>query len=134
MYNLPFKIYLIIDGITIYDGLSKENFLLRGHMIMWTGDIPAITKIMCLTGHNSYMGCRFCYLRGVYCSNRRHVYYPCDDPFNLNRRTQQNFEYDILLVENENQQNQQKEIIKSTGMNCIFFIFLYFFLKIIIFN
>ncbi|GES92308.1 transposase domain-containing protein [Rhizophagus clarus] len=54
----------------MYDGLLKEDFLLHSHIIMWTGDIPAITKIMCLSGHNSYTACRFCYLRGVYYSSR----------------------------------------------------------------
>lgn len=100
----------------MYDGFLKENFLLRSHMIMWTGDIPAITKIMCLTGHNSYLGCRFCYLKGIYNPNRRHIYYPCD-PSNLNKRTEQSFERDILLVESERQLSIQKENIKSTGMH-----------------
>lgn len=30
---------------------------------------------MHLSGHNSYSGCRFCYLRGTLSSNN-HVYYP----------------------------------------------------------
>ena len=51
----------------IFDGLKKENFLLRSYIILWTGDIPAMTKVMHLTGHNSYMGCRFCYIKGIYC-------------------------------------------------------------------
>lgn len=117
----------------MYDGLLKENFLLRAHIIMWTGDIPAITKIMCLTGHNSYVACRFCYLRGVYCSNRRHIYYPCSmpihfenpnvDPFNLNKRTKDNYERDILLVENEHQITLKKENIKNTGIIFGFFFY-----------
>jgi len=116
----------------IYDGLLKENFLLRSHIIMWTGDIPAITKIMCLSGHNSYAACRFCYLRGVYCSNRKHIYYPCSmpthyenpsfDPSNLNLRTKESYESDILLVESEQQINLQKKNIKKTGMYRIFLI------------
>jgi len=116
----------------IYDGLLKENFLLYSHIIMWTGDIPAITKIMCLSGHNSYVACRFCYLRGVYCSNRRHIYYPCSmpmhyenpsfSPSNLNKRTKESYERDIQLVENEHQINQRKENIKNTGIDIDFLI------------
>ena len=113
----------------MYDGFLKENFLLHSHIIMWTGDIPAITKIMCLTGHNSYMGCRFCYIKGVYCSNRKHIYYPCNmpkgytnsnyDPSNLNKRTEQSFRHDISLVENEYQISVKKDHIKKTGIKYI---------------
>jgi hypothetical protein len=110
----------------MYDGLLKENFLLRGHIIMWTGDIPAITKIMCLSGHNSYSACRFCYLQGVYCLSRRHIYYPCNmpmhyenpniDPSNLNKRTKESYERDVLLIENKHNERQIKENIKNTGI------------------
>jgi hypothetical protein len=111
----------------MYDGLLKEDFLLCSHIIMWTGDIPAITKIMCLSGHNSYMACRFCYLRGVYCSSRRHIYYPCNmpsifyenlsiDPSNLNKRTEESYEHNVLLVENGQNERQIKENIKNTGI------------------
>ncbi|GET00648.1 transposase domain-containing protein [Rhizophagus clarus] len=120
------ELKLLEDGVMMYDGLLKEDFLLRSHIIMWTGDIPAITKIMCLSGHNSYTACRFCYLRGVYCSSRRHIYYPCNmpthyenlsvNPSNLNKRTEENYKRDILLVENEHQITLKKENIKNTGI------------------
>lgn len=69
-----------------------------------------------------------CRLRDVYCSNRRHVYYPCSmpvhyespsfDPSNLNLRTKESYERDILLVEGG---HQRKENIKKTGINMEFF-------------
>lgn len=82
---------------------------------------------MHLTGHNSYMGCRFCYLKGVYCQQSRHVYYPCSmpvsedsdnqviqnfDPLNLPKRTPHAFELDILNIENE-YQNTIKQSLKK---------------------
>lgn len=56
--------------------------MLRAHVIFWCGDIPAITKLMRITGHNSYMGCRFCDLRGVTSKEpgKNHVYYPLKPP------------------------------------------------------
>lgn len=72
---------------------------------------------MHLTGHNSYMGCRFCYLKGIYCQQSKHVYYPCSmprdsdvdiqdfDPVNLPKRTPRTYERDILKIENEYQNN-----------------------------
>ena len=108
----------------IYDNFLKENFLLHSYIILWTGDIPAITKLMCLTGHNSYMGCRFCYVKGVWCQQSRHVYYPCSmprdsdiqdfDPLNLPKRTSHTFERDILKVENEHQGSIKELYAKET--------------------
>ncbi|CAH1760518.1 8935_t:CDS:2 [Entrophospora sp. SA101] len=45
--------------IECYDVLNVELFQLKARILAWTGDIPAVTKIMCFTGHNSYQGCRF---------------------------------------------------------------------------
>lgn len=85
---------------------------------------------MHLTGHNSYMGCRFCYLKGVYCQQSRHVYYPCSmpvsedsdnqviqnfDPLNLPKRTPHAFELDILNIENEYQNTIKQSLIKNSG-------------------
>jgi len=79
---------------------------------------------MHLTGHNSYLGCRFCYIKGIYCHHSKHVYYPCSipdirqqnfDPSNLPKRTQQTFERDILKIENENQNTIKQSLIKNSG-------------------
>ncbi|CAG8590114.1 20412_t:CDS:10 [Gigaspora margarita] len=85
------------------------------------GDILALTKLMCLTGHNSYMGCRFCYLKKVYCNEAKHIYYPSQslyraqnhkyDPNNLPLRTVQSFKEDIQLVQNA---NNKKIAIQNT--------------------
>ena len=63
---------------------------MRAHILAWTGDIPALSKVLCLTGHNSYSGCRFCNLRGTLNKMNRHVYYPLQqhiDPKQLPIRT-----------------------------------------------
>ena len=107
----------------IYDGLTKSNFNLHCYVVMWTGDIPAISKLMNITGHNSYMGCRFCYLKGIYCYNSKHVYYPCTmpknykdsdyDPLNLPKRTEHSFKQYILLIENEQRVVEKKDLIRQ---------------------
>jgi hypothetical protein len=111
--------------VEIFDSLIRENFTLHCHVIIWTGDIPAMSKIMHLKGHNSYMGCRFCYLKGVYCQQSKHVYYPCSmprdcdiqdfDPLNLPKRTSHTFERDILKVENVHQNSIKELYAKETG-------------------
>src|SRR5215211_6219594 len=78
---------------------------------MWTGDMPAISKLMCMSGHNAYLGCRFCYLKGVYSDKSRHVYFPCFmprssgisdfNPEDLPIRSEHDFFSDVDKIMNE---------------------------------
>ncbi|GBC33798.2 transposase domain-containing protein [Rhizophagus irregularis DAOM 181602=DAOM 197198] len=67
LYPLIQEMKMLQDGILCYDGNKKEYFTLH---------LPALSKILYLTGHNSYSGCRFCNLRGTLNEMNRHVYYP----------------------------------------------------------
>ncbi|GET50952.1 transposase domain-containing protein [Rhizophagus irregularis DAOM 181602=DAOM 197198] len=90
LYPLIQEIKSLQDGISCYDGNKEEQFTLRAHILAWTGNIPALSKVLCLTGHNSYSGCRFCNLRGTLNETNRHVYYPLQqniDPKRLPIRT-----------------------------------------------
>ena len=119
-------IILIAEGVTIYDALSKENFVLRCHVVMWTGDMPAISKLMCMSGHNAYLGCRFCYIKGVYSEKSRHVYHSCSMPRNSNisdfnpedlpNRTEHDFLNDASKIINEINKTKKKLITKETGI------------------
>jgi hypothetical protein len=63
---------------------------LRAHILAWTGDIPALSKVMHLTGHNSYSGCRFCNIQGTLNRENNHIYYSLKqdiDPKRLPIRT-----------------------------------------------
>ena len=86
----------------------------------WTGDIPALSKIMFLTGHNSYMGCRFCNLQGTLGLNN-HVYYPLqnNNPKQLSIRT-----HNEMLNKIEQLEGSQKEnLIREYGWFKIFLLF-----------
>jgi len=89
---------LIVAGISCYDGFKKKTFLLYAHVVSWSGDTPGLTKLMCLTGHNSYKGCRYCDIRGI---NMNHVYFLTMPPigeddnyktYNLNNLPMRNHE------------------------------------------
>ncbi|GES88847.1 hypothetical protein GLOIN_2v1463696 [Rhizophagus clarus] len=56
LYPLIQKMKMLQDGISCYNGNKKENFTLRAHILTWTGDLSALSKVLCLTGHNSYSG------------------------------------------------------------------------------
>ncbi|GBC01029.1 hypothetical protein RclHR1_40380001 [Rhizophagus clarus] len=95
--------------------------------MMWIGDMPVISKLMCMTGHNAYLGCRFCYLKGVYSEKSRHVYFLCFmlrtsnitdfDPKELPKRTGNNFLNDISKIINETNRTIRLSYIKKTGIN-----------------
>ncbi|GBC47879.2 transposase domain-containing protein [Rhizophagus irregularis DAOM 181602=DAOM 197198] len=71
------ELCLLNDGVECYDGATNENFLLKVTVLSWSGDTPGLSKLACLTGHNSYMACRYCDLYGIY---NNHVYYPTTPP------------------------------------------------------
>jgi hypothetical protein len=88
--------------------------------------MPAVFKLMCMSGHNAYLGCRFCYLKGVYSEKSRHVYYPCSmprnsvisdfDPEDLPNRTEKDFFDDISQIINETNKTTKASYIKETGI------------------
>src|SRR5438045_6717110 len=95
----------MIDGVDCYDGVTNEKFLLKVTVLSWSGDTPGISKLALLTGHNSYMGCRYCDLRGIY---NNHIYYPTTpplngvnetyDPSNLPKRTHEDYKTRIEQI------------------------------------
>ena len=52
-------------GVKAFDVLADELFLLRGYLILAFGDIPAISMLMRMTGHNGFSPCRMCEIHGV---------------------------------------------------------------------
>ncbi|GET63857.1 transposase domain-containing protein [Rhizophagus irregularis DAOM 181602=DAOM 197198] len=71
------ELCLLNDGVECYDSATNENFLLKVTVLSWSGDTPGLSKLACLTGHNSYMACRYCNLRGIY---NNQIYYPTTPP------------------------------------------------------
>ncbi|KAF0333002.1 transposase domain-containing protein [Gigaspora margarita] len=72
-------------GVECCDGLrNQEIFILHAFVVSWLGDTPALTKLMCTTGHNSYQGCRYCELQDTYFN---HIYYPTTPPKKKNGTT-----------------------------------------------
>ena len=58
-------------GVRAFDALSSELFLLHAYLILVFGDIPAISMLMRMTGHNGYSPCRQCKILGVRMPNSR---------------------------------------------------------------
>jgi len=65
-YLLPFinELQELGTGVPAYDSLTKSRFRLKAHLVLTTGDSPAISKIYHLSGHNAIYPCRLCLLKG----------------------------------------------------------------------
>ncbi|CAG8560944.1 87_t:CDS:2 [Cetraspora pellucida] len=80
------------------NGSKNEDFILHCSVVSWLEETPALAKLMCTTGHNSYQGCRYCNICGIW---ENHVYFPTRplknkqgvvyDPSNLPKRTHQDY-------------------------------------------
>lgn len=67
-------------GVHAYDSLTDEFFALRAYLILVFGDIPAISMVMSMKGHNGLRPCRMCNIRGIRTPNSRNPvhYVPLD--------------------------------------------------------
>ncbi|CAB5207376.1 unnamed protein product [Rhizophagus irregularis] len=102
------------EGVQCIDGRTNEPFILRAHLLTWTGDVPALSKSLNLSGHNSYKGCRFCMIKGTCHPSNKHIYYPSsafcnirnhDDTINMGK-----------LIEEETNKDRKDEMIRETGI------------------
>jgi hypothetical protein len=52
-------------GVTAFDAISRDYFTLRAYLIVVFGDIPAMSMLMQMKGHNGFAPCRMCNIHGV---------------------------------------------------------------------
>jgi len=60
-----------------YDGLKDEEFMLHCTVVSWSGDTPALAKLMCTCGHNGYQEYHYCNLCRIY---KGHIYFLTQPP------------------------------------------------------
>jgi len=58
-------------GVRAFDILSSKLFSLRAYLIIAFGDIPAMSMIMRMKGHNGFSPCRMCEIVGLRIPNSR---------------------------------------------------------------
>ncbi|QRW02701.1 Transposase family tnp2 [Ceratobasidium sp. AG-Ba] len=56
------------------------QFVLRAFLIMLFGDIPAVSKLLAIKGHNAIRPCRACYIHAVWCDHNSTYYVPLTPP------------------------------------------------------
>jgi Transposase family tnp2 len=65
------ELHCLARGVHTYDAATNEHFDLHAHLILFSGDLPAMSKLLCLRGTNAHCPCRFCLIRGEHDQTKR---------------------------------------------------------------
>lgn len=76
LFPLIQELLLLAIGVTAWDSTNKELFTLRAFLILVFGDIPAMTMIMRMKGHNGKLPCRLCNITAVRGNSSNTLYVP----------------------------------------------------------
>ncbi|GAB1518684.1 hypothetical protein RhiTH_001748 [Rhizoctonia solani] len=108
----------------------QQWFKLRAFLVLAFGDIPALSKLLGVKGHNAFAPCHTCQIHGVQGPNS-HVYYvPITQPGgedywdieDLPMRTPELFESHLAEIEASSTKTARKKLAQVYGVNswCVF--------------
>src|SRR6266542_3903849 len=107
------------------------EFILHAYIIAWTGDILALSKVINITDHNSYSGCRFCDIRGIYLQKYKHVYFPTNLKERYTKKNHSTWLTHINKIEIVTTTKKKETLIKQYGTIIIMIICIIVFIIII---
>jgi Transposase family tnp2 len=61
----------LAHGVRTYNATTNEHFNLHAYLILFSGDLPAMSKLLCLRGNNAYCPCHFCLIQGEHNQTKR---------------------------------------------------------------
>jgi hypothetical protein len=106
---------------------EAERFTFHAFIMIIFGDIPAISKLLFMKGHNAFSPCRCCYIEGFLCNlGKVSIYYiPHLHPYkvaqwecsNLPMRTQASFLAHAAELDAARTQKDRKAVARHYGMN-----------------
>ena len=106
-------------GVECFSIQYKKTFILHTNVLSWSSNILALTKLMGLTGYNSYKSCYYYNLKGIYSS---HIYYPTNSPkylkgevyypANLPLRIYNEFKIQIQKIQNAQTRIEHNQLTK----------------------
>lgn len=115
-------------GVKAFDVLTMQSFSLHAYLIVGGGDMPAISLLMCMKGHNAIVPCRMCKIVAVKAPSGK-IYYvplhrcsgplPTYDPANLPIRTHKDFMTAATEVQFADNATIEQELAKKTGIKGI---------------
>jgi len=65
IYPLIQELLELTDSVSAYDTLSSSLFALHAYVIAGFGDIPTVSMLMHMKGHNSLFPCQMCGIEGI---------------------------------------------------------------------
>ena len=131
IYPLVRELLQLAMGVSAYDALSRSLFALRAYVIAAFGDIPAISMLMHMKGHNGLCPCRMCEIRGIRIPDSRNktLYVPLSRrnhpaptdvieyrPERLPLRSHDSFMAQAQAVESARTETQREELAKASGI------------------
>src|SRR5260221_5262988 len=131
IYPLVRELLELAVGMSAYDSLSRNLFALHAYVIAGFGDIPTVSMIMRMKGHNGLCPCRMCGIQGIRIPNSQNkMHYvplccrnhpaPTDvvqyHPENLPLRSHDSFMAQAKLVESASTEIQREELAKAYGI------------------
>lgn len=127
----------LLVGVRAFDTTTGELFKLRAYLILVFGDMPAISMVMRMKGHNGLVPCRMCTIQALRTPGARGVahYVPLDrsqhpdiintnkiqiyDPDHLPLRTHDQFLEDANYVQFANNTAEEERRAKARGIKGI---------------
>ncbi len=75
------ELLLLAVGVPAFDASTREAFLLRAYLILFFGNMPAMSMVMHFKGHNGFRPCRACNIMAIGDPGNTHahiLYIPLD--------------------------------------------------------
>ena len=66
IYPLIQELLELVDSVSAYDALLSSLFALHAYVIAGFGDIPTVSMLMHMKGHNSLFPCQMCGIEGIH--------------------------------------------------------------------
>jgi hypothetical protein len=131
IYPLVRELLELATGVSAYDALSRSLFSLHAYVITGFGDIPAVSMLMHMKGHNGLCPCRMCRIFGIRIPDSRNktLYVPLSrrnhpaptdvveyHPEKLPLRSHDQFMMQAKEVESAPTEMQREELAKTYGI------------------
>jgi Transposase family tnp2 len=131
IYPLVRELLELARGVSAYDALSRHLFVLHAYLITGFGDIPAVSMLMHMKGHNGLCPCRMCSIIAIRMPDSRNktLYVPLSRrnhpmptdvveyrPENLPLRSHDHFMAQAEAVESAPTEVQREELAKTYGI------------------
>ena len=126
LYPLVQELLQLEIGVKAFDALTKTLFTLHAYLIVVLGDIPAVSLLMRMKGHNGFSPCRMCKITGVRKDPKSPYYIPLNrnssasyDPANLPMRTREGFNNEAKEVQFAINTTTEEDLAKKFGIKGI---------------